>query len=557
MALAAGARVGSYQIVSAIGAGGMGEVYRARDSQLHRDVAIKVLPDSFRDDPQRLARFEREARVLAAINHPHIAAIYGIAESEGVRGLVLELVEGETLADRIADGPLALRDTLTIAAQIADALDASHEKGIIHRDLKPSNIKITPDGIVKVLDFGLAKAYEPTPAALDGATATAPLTHDSTVIGTAAFMSPEQARGLPVDKRTDIWSFGCVLFEMLAGRPAFKGETSSDIIAAVLQLEPDWSALPQSTPAGVTRLLKRCLEKEAKRRLRDAGDLRAELEEHLRTGPTARVPAPNAPRSPVRRIAPWAIAALILVALAAALVVPRLRSPATTPQRVLRSVVVLPEGQQLDPSGGTHPMALSPDGTMLVYSAVVGDRQLFIREMTAFEPTRVAGTTGAVQPFFSPDGKWIAFFAGGSLHKVAVSGGASLRICPIPRATRGGSWGAGDTIVFATVQDRLWRVPASGGTPQPIPNTDAGHWPEVLPDGKTVLFTTGPENRNGGAGWKQPPGPRPDRLRQRRDCRRSERFQRSALRAGGLHRLRPGPPRPGRPLRCANADAEG
>ena len=300
--LVAGRRLGSYEVQEQIGAGGMGEVYRARDTKLGRDVAIKILPRVFTSDPDRLMRFEREARMLATLNHPHIGAIYGFEDAEGMRALVLELVDGETVANRIARGPLPVKDALTLARQIADALDAAHEKGIVHRDLKPANIKITSEGTVKVLDFGLAKAASAGAATADqtqSPTATAGGTREGVILGTAAYMSPEQARGLKVDKRTDIWAFGCVLYEMLTGRLPFAGHTVSDTIAAILEREPDWKALPQATPASIRRLLQRSLEKDLKRRLRDIGDARLELDDVLIS---AAVPRPGEPREASR---PW------------------------------------------------------------------------------------------------------------------------------------------------------------------------------------------------------------------------------------------------------------
>jgi serine/threonine protein kinase len=278
--MVAGRRFGVYQVLAPLGAGAMGEVYRARDTRLGRDVAIKIVPHEFASRPDRLARCEREARMLAALNHPHIAAIYGIEDDEGIHALVLELVDGETLAERIARGPLRIADALAIARQIADALDAAHEKGIVHRDLKPANIKITPDGVVKVLDFGLAKLDAPTAEVGNSASPTVTVggTQAGLIVGTAAYMSPEQARGLPVDKRTDIWAFGCVLYEMLSGRPAFARDTLSDTLAAVLEREPDWTALPRALSPRVTHLLARCLAKDGRRRIRDIGDVQMELE---------------------------------------------------------------------------------------------------------------------------------------------------------------------------------------------------------------------------------------------------------------------------------------
>src|SRR5687767_2250574 len=294
MALAPGTRIGVYQIEFRIGAGGMGEVYRARDTKLRRDVAIKILPRVFTSDPDRLMRFEREARMLATLNHPHIGAIYGLEDADGMLALVLELVDGETVANRIARGPLPVKDALTLARQIADALDAAHEKGIVHRDLKPANIKITSEGTVKVLDFGLAKAAGAATADhTQSPTATAGGTREGVILGTAAYMSPEQARGLKVDKRTDIWAFGCVLYEMLTGRLPFAGHTVSDTIAAILEREPDWKALPDGTPASIRRVLQRSLEKDLKRRLRDIGDARLELDDVLSS---AAVPHLREPR---------------------------------------------------------------------------------------------------------------------------------------------------------------------------------------------------------------------------------------------------------------------
>jgi Tol biopolymer transport system component len=490
MSLPAGTRLGPYEIVSAIGAGGMGEVYRARDSQLHRDVAIKVLPDRFAADPDRLARFEREARVLAALNHRHIASIFGIAEGEGLRGLVLELVDGPTLGERIAAGPLTLAETLVIAAQIADALDASHQKGIIHRDLKPANVKVTPDGSVKVLDFGLAKTYETrTSEGDDLTTVSAPLTRDAAIIGTTAYMSPEQARGQAVDKRTDIWSFGCVLFEMLTRRRVFSGETTSDTIAAILQREPDWSALPPGTPPGLLRVLKRCLEKDSKRRLRDAGDLRTELEDALRIGPPVAAPSPGAAPSR-RRYLVGGTAAIGALALTAVMLAPWSREAPPPEPALLRSTLVLPPHQRLDHRGGDYPLALSPDGRQVIYGGAVDGRvHLYVRDLSQFEPTLLSGTEGAQHPFFSPDGRAVAFFANGVLQQLPVSGGTPLRICAIEGNARGGSWGPNDTIVFATDRTTLSMVSARGGTPQRIPNAENANWPQILPDGKTVLFT--------------------------------------------------------------------
>ena len=357
--LKAGVRLGSYEIVGELGAGGMGEVYRARDSRLGREVAIKVVPDAFRSDPERLARFEREARVLAMLNHPHVGAIYGLEESDpltspgqaAVRVIVLELVEGETLAERLAVGPLPIQNALTVAYQIADALEAAHEKGIVHRDLKPGNIKITPDGTVKVLDFGLAKVgrRRRSGTGMGRSRRRTTGTRDGVILGTAAYMSPEQARGQAVDKRTDIWAFGCVLYEMLTGRQAFAGETVSDTIAAILEREPEWNALPDTTPAAVRRLLQRCLEKDPRHRVRDIGDARIELDDALQGRATG---VPVARRARRERMAWISLAAVSLAAvLAVGSGLYLRRAPADT--RAYRSSILPPAGESV-PTRASH-----------------------------------------------------------------------------------------------------------------------------------------------------------------------------------------------------------
>lgn len=483
---------GGYQVLSLLGAGGMGEVYRARDPRLGRDVAIKVLPAPFLSDPERRLRFEREARVLGALNHPHIAAIYGLEEEDGVQALVLELVEGETLAERLARSPLSVEEALTIAVQIADALDAAHEKGIVHRDLKPANIKITADQIVKVLDFGLAKAI--APPGLEGAgaasqlpTVTAGATRDGVVAGTVGYMSPEQSRGQAVDKRTDIWAFGCVMYEMLTGHAAFPGDTLPDTIAAVLGREPDWSTLPPTTPPSIRRLMERCLEKDLKRRLRDIFDARLELEDAV-TG--RRTPADAPPRWLRDRlfwlVVPAAVGAVIAILVIGT--VPRATLPISP---VTRTAIVLPAEQELDLDLRSSPLALAPDGGRLAY--VVdrdGFKELYIRELSALEATPIPGTTGATQPFFSPDSEWVAFFARGMLYKVSIRGGAPLPICRVSGITMGGSWGPGEAIVFATLDAGLFKV-GTDGVPIRLPGISRGQWPEILPDAKTVLFSVG------------------------------------------------------------------
>jgi eukaryotic-like serine/threonine-protein kinase len=498
-----GQRLGSYAIRSLLGVGGMGEVYRAHDDTLGREVAIKVLPTAFTADPERRARFEREARMLATLNHPHIGAIYGIEEAAGVRALVLELVEGDTLAERIArdarGGGLPLADALVIARQIADALEAAHEKGIVHRDLKPANIKITPDGAVKVLDFGLAKAARTDSARLDLSES-----RDGAILGTAAYMSPEQARGHSVDKRGDIWAFGCVLYEMLTGRLAFPGDTVSDTIAKILEREPDWSALPAATPASVRRLLLRCLAKDPKQRLRDIGDVRIEIDaiDEVLPGAPELAVAASAPAlhkdanatgtSAVtrRRSLAWiAAAALLVVSLALGVVAFNRKAP---PEAARISVDIA------TPSAPTplH-LTVSPDGKYL--SALVtsdkGQNVIWLRALDRLNAQTVNGSEGAIFPFWSPDSRFLGFFAGGKLKKVDILGGAPQIVCDAPRGA-GGAWNRDGVIVFApTLDGPLFRVAASGGVPLPLTELDRSRQeiahihPYFLPDGHHFIYT--------------------------------------------------------------------
>jgi Tol biopolymer transport system component len=500
MSLSAGIRLGPYEILSALGAGGMGEVYRARDTKLGRDVAIKVLPDALAHDPERLARFEREAKTLAALNHPNIAHIHGFEDSTAVPALVMELVEGPTLADWIATGARPIDETLKVAAQIADALAAAHEKGIVHRDLKPANVKITPDGVVKVLDFGLAKAAggESTPD-LSQSPTLAGVTRDGIILGTAPYMSPEQAKGRPVDKRTDLWAFGAVLYELLTGRRAFTGEGVSDTLAHVLMTEPDWTALPANTPASIRRLLRRCLEKDRKRRLADAADARLEIDDAL-ASPTVETAAPA--DMPSRRVAPVPIAfALASGALIAALATWAVTRPA--PQALVppsRFAIVPPPAQSLAISFFFRDLALSPDGRYLVYRAggTTMGGPLMVRAMDALDAQPLAGITTARNPFFSPDSRWIGFFDNDELKKVSVTGGPAITISRLTGpGPRGASWGDDNTIVFATNDPKtgLLRVSADGGEPTVLTTPDAGQhegdhlFPSVLPGGRGVLFT--------------------------------------------------------------------
>ena len=482
-------RIGAYRLDTLLGAGGMGEVYRAHDPKLGRDVAIKILPPMFTANPERLARFEREARVLAALNHPNVAAIYGFEESHGIRALILELVEGETLAERIQRGPLSIQDALTIARQLVDALDAAHERGIVHRDLKPANIKIAPDGVVKVLDFGLAKAVlaadttsdvsrSPT-IAVDG-------TKDGVVLGTAAYMSPEQARGQAVDKRTDIWAFGCVVYEMVTGHVAFPGATISDTIAAILERDPDWAALPAATPQPVRRLLQRCLEKDLKRRLRDIADASSILTDEV----PAQSAAPANPRS--AKIA-WALAGVSVAVLAGFL----LLRPHQNESRLepIKFTFEPPENATLLREG--LETAISPDGTRVAFVAqgTSGPTAIWIRSISSQESQRIEGTDNAIGPFWSPDGQFLGFFAQGKLKKVAVDGGPPQNICTTTPGL-GATWSQTGEIVFNPINRApLMRVSASGGTPQRLTTLDASRhenshrWPSFLPDGRHFLFT--------------------------------------------------------------------
>jgi Tol biopolymer transport system component len=504
--LSAGTRLGSYEVVAQIGAGGMGEVYQAHDTKLGRDVAIKVLPEAFAHDPERLSRFQREAKLLAALNHPNIATIHGLEQSGGTSYLVMELVSGETLQERVKrDGPVPVEEALAIAKQIAEALEAAHEKGIIHRDLKPANVKVTPEGKVKVLDFGLAKAFAGDAASDDPSnspTLSAAATLQGVILGTAAYMSPEQARGKTCDKRTDIWAFGCVLYELLAGKRAFQGESTTEILAAVLRGEPDWQALPASTPVKIRDLLQRCLQKDVNRRARDAGDARIEIEEAVAAPATAEAVRPaKGMRALGRRAQVLGVGALLLVVVVTGLAVWKLK-PAPSPQPVTRTVITLPPGQQLAGLDNGPSVVLSPDGTRLAYVArQSGPQQIYLRAMDSLEASPIPGTEGATEPFFSPDGQWLGFFAGGKLKKVLVSGGAVLTLGDAGVPSPGASWGSQGMIVFApSLVGVLQQVSDAGGTPQPLTRREKGEvshrWPEFLPGGKAVLFAAGATNTN-------------------------------------------------------------
>jgi hypothetical protein len=490
--LAAGSRVGIFEVIGSLGSGGMGEVYSARDARLGRTVAIKLLPRALAADPHRLARFERESRILATLNHPHIATIHSIEHVDGLHLLVLELLEGPTLADRLTAGALPQAEALTVGRELAGALEAAHDSGVVHRDVKPSNIKFTRSGSLKLLDFGLAK--EAVAHAAPGQ-ATLPQdavlkTVDGLILGTCAYMSPEQARGKDVNRQTDIWAFGCVLFEMLTGRRAFSGDTMSDTIAAVLDREPEWMALPETVPVGVVRLIRRCLEKDPHRRLHDIADARLELEDALAGRPDGIRMAPRQHRLRFGRFAAVVVLASVIGALGwllrgAAVVEPG--GPGT-----VRFTWPLPADMRL-----ASPPVVSPDGQQIAFTAASaeGPPRLFVRPLAAVDARPIAGTEGATHPFWSPDGRALGYFARGRLMRIAVDGGAAVEICTA-RAGYGGAWSTNDVIVFTpdVIDAGLWRVSARGGSPEPLTLLDrtqgenSHRWPVFLPDGVHFLY---------------------------------------------------------------------
>jgi eukaryotic-like serine/threonine-protein kinase len=493
--LAAGARLGSYEILGRVGAGGMGDVYRAQDSKLKRVVAVKVLPDALAAEPDRISRFEREAQLLASLNHPNIAVIHDFQHDDGRQLLVMELVEGETLADRLHRGPLAVEETLQVARQIADALEAAHQKGIIHRDLKPANIKVSADGRVKVLDFGLAKIFETTAASVDSTNSPTLMggTRHGVILGTAAYMSPEQARGRSVDPRTDIWALGCVIYEMLTGTQAFAGENLSDTVAAVLRSEPDWAKLPATTPWRIRVLLKRCLQKDSRQRLHDVADVRIEIDDdEVDASPAA------SPRQTVnRRVTPIVLALLSGAALASGWWWGSARLSRITPAPVHLNLMVN-QPESFGHLNANRELAISPDGQKIVFIANQnGKRQLFLRRLGSSEGKLIEGTDGATAALFSPDSEWIAFDKGSELQKTAITGGSPVTICKLSgTGFFGGDWGSDNTIVFVPdYNGGLWTVSADGGTPRPLLKTDVEKDrvsysdPDILPAGKGVLFT--------------------------------------------------------------------
>jgi serine/threonine protein kinase len=493
-----GQYIGAYQISTLIGTGGMGEVYSARDTKLNRLVAIKILLPALANDPDRLARFSREAQLLASLNHPNIAHIHGFENAGDLHALIMELIEGPTLADRIAHGAMPLHEALSIAKQIAEALAAAHEQGIIHRDLKPANIKLRPDGIVKVLDFGLAKAVDPIGGAADDAmTSPGPgvrVTEAGVILGTAAYMSPEQARGLPVDKRTDLWAFGCVLYEVLTARPVFTGNTMSDLLAAVLTTEPDWTTLPEETPAPLRRLLRRCLEKNPKRRLDSAADAQLEIDDVL-------APPPEESSVATRSAPKWqnwsivsALATVLIISAAAAVTIRR--EPRSYSMHFAIPV-----------SGEISQLALSSDGKLLAFvmpDETSGKNVLSVQAIGGRQATPLAGTEGASYPFWSPDGAYVGFFANGKLMKVRSSGGPPQTIIAVTRSARGASWGSKNTIVYSrTSGGPLWRVNADGTGASVLtdgllsPDERSHRWPMFLPDGDRFLFWAGHFSKEG------------------------------------------------------------
>jgi Tol biopolymer transport system component len=506
MPLASGTKIGPYEIASLLGIGGMGEVYRSRDSKLGREVALKVLPSSVAIDPERLGRFSREAKVLAALNHPNIAAIYGLEDFGATHAIVMELVEGPTLADRIRYKPIASEEALPIAKQICEALEFAHERGIVHRDLKPANIKVTEDDVVKVLDFGLAKALEvdmPSGDIASSPTMSHVATQAGMILGTAAYMSPEQARGKRADRRSDIWAFGCVLYEMLTGKMVFSGETVSDTLADIIKEQPDWSRLPAGISVRVRVLLQRCLTKDPRQRLQAIGDARIAIDEVLAGAPEPTYePKAQALAAEIpawKKILPWGLAA----ALAAALLVSSfaMRKPAAADTPIDLNLVI-PADQNLAKVDGPA-IAISPDGSRVAFvTQETGSVQgrLFVREIGKREPVMLEGTGLATLPFFSPDSQWIGFFGDGKLKKVSVHGGAPIALADAV-GYRGATWGEDDTIIFPTqYTSGLSRVPAAGGATQVATHLDAARsevthrFPQFLPRAKAVLYTSAVNN---------------------------------------------------------------
>ena len=486
-----GQTISHYRIVEKIGQGGMGEVYLADDTTLDRKVALKFLPEAFTSDPERMARFEREAKLLASLNHPNIAGIHGLEQADGNRFLVLEYVEGETLQARLSKGALPLEEALALCCQIAEGLEAAHEKGVIHRDLKPANVMITAEEKIKILDFGLSKALADETQSIDSSqspTLTEAMTQPGVILGTAAYMGPEQAKGKSVDKRADIWAFGCILYECLTGKKAFEGETVTETLAAVIKEEPDWKVLPENVPPNIRLVIRRCLGKEKSRRFHCSADMRIEIED------VREIEIVAAPQ-PVRKQPLLWVFALIAIA---ALVYAFWNRSIATPKEVVRLSIPLPLGEQI-----TEPPAISPEGQVIAYVSQKGmdEPQLYLRNLNSFESRLVTGSSSAKQPFFSPDGKWIAFFAKRQLFRTEVTGGTPIRICDVANPI-GGTWNEDNTIVYTTgLGAGLLRISERGGDPVSLTKPDfssqgyAHAWPQALPGGRRILFDVWGMNR--------------------------------------------------------------
>jgi Tol biopolymer transport system component/predicted Ser/Thr protein kinase len=487
-----------YEISAEIGKGGMGEVYQAKDTKLGRDVAIKVLPEEFALDKDRVARFQREAKLLASLNHPNIAAIYGLEESDGTHFLVMELIEGDTLRDRIKSGPIPVEEALKLGLQMAEALEAAHEKGVIHRDLKPANIKVTPDGKVKILDFGLAKAYagdQENMSPMDSPTISAAATQQGVILGTAAYMSPEQAKGKSVDKRADIWAFGVVFFEMLTGRQSFIGETASETLASVMKSEPEWDSLQPNLHSRIRLLLERCLEKDPKNRYSGISDARVDIQKVLADpgGVFVQPIAKAETKAKLRQMLVW-VSIVAILTIITAVVVWNLKTKET--DRVMEIEYVLPDNQQLNlDAAGRGFLAVSPDGSQFVYGTTQG---LYCRSVDKFDTRLIYGSEGNSQfPFFSPDGQWIGYYSAldQKLKKIAISGGVPAPLCNIDASFAGAQWCPDNTIIFSLIPGGIMKIPDSGGTPEPLIEAELSEnggspiLPQILPDGRNILFT--------------------------------------------------------------------
>jgi serine/threonine-protein kinase len=499
MPLAPGTILGPYQIDAPLGAGGMGEVYKATDTRLDRTVAIKVLPEHVAADPDLKQRFEREARTVAALNHPHICTLHDIGNQDGIDFLVMEYLDGETLAQRLQKGALPLDQALTIAIEIADALDKAHRQGIVHRDLKPGNIMLTKAG-AKLLDFGLAKLRKSGTVGATGfsaaTTQTEPLTGRGTILGTLQYMAPEQLEGKEADTRTDIFALGTVIYEMVTGRKAFEGRSQANLIAAIIQMDPPAvSSIRPVTPPALDRIVATCLAKDPDERWQTATDLKRELdwvnEQSATTGQM--VPATTATSRRIGLV--WGAGGLLTLALVVALVWQPAGRDAASPPVVSRTTITLPDSQQLNLAGGADPLAISPDGSLVAYAADIGGRrQLYLRGLDAFDAEPVPGTEGAQYPFFSADGSQVAFFADGKLQRVSTSGGAPVPVCEVATIGRAGTWGSDGTIVFGAGTG-LMRVDAAGGTPEPIVSGDSEMdarilgYPRFLPDSRGLVVT--------------------------------------------------------------------